>query len=70
MVRSSRVAGWVVGSGAASRSALPAGGATPPSTHPRGWFPGAGGVRVFRTGEDERVVSVAWIAEQDEEEEG
>ena len=31
---------------------------------------GAGGVRVFRTAEDERVVSVAWIAEQDEEEEG
>ena len=31
---------------------------------------GAGGVRVFRTAEDEKVVSVAWIAEQGEEEEG
>ncbi|MHA1527460.1 MAG: DNA gyrase C-terminal beta-propeller domain-containing protein, partial [Alphaproteobacteria bacterium] len=29
---------------------------------------GAGGVRVFNTAEDERVVSVAWIAEQGEEE--
>ncbi len=29
----------------------------------------AGGVRVFNTAEDERVVSVAWIAEQGEEEE-
>jgi DNA gyrase subunit A len=28
---------------------------------------GAGGVRVFNTAEDERVVSVAWIAEQGEE---
>ena len=31
---------------------------------------GAGGVRVFRTAEDEKVVSVAWIAEQGEEDEG
>lgn len=30
---------------------------------------GAGGVRVFNTAEDERVVSVAWIAEQGEDEE-
>ena len=29
---------------------------------------GAGGVRVFNTAEDERVVSVAWIADQGEEE--
>ncbi|MHA7875546.1 DNA gyrase subunit A [Roseivivax sp.] len=30
----------------------------------------AGGVKVFNTGKDETVVSVAWIAEQDEEAEG
>ncbi len=30
----------------------------------------AGGVRVFNTGKGEEVVSVAWIAEQNEEEEG
>ena len=30
----------------------------------------AGGVRVFDTGKDERVVSVAWIADQESEEEG
>ena len=30
---------------------------------------GAGGVRVFNTADDERVVSVAWIADQGEDEE-
>ena len=29
----------------------------------------AGGVKVFNTGQDEKVVSVAWIADQGEEEE-
>ena len=29
---------------------------------------GAGGVKVFNTGKDEKVVSVAWIAEKDDEE--
>ncbi|MGB1213433.1 MAG: DNA gyrase subunit A [Pikeienuella sp.] len=31
---------------------------------------GAGGVKVFNTGKDEKVVSVAWIAEQNEDESG